>query len=488
MLREWNDKLIEVSPDDALIDKMDIKVNIGILDFTGLDWIDEDRDIQQHMQGYCRSVARSDSPGPTDTQDSFPRYDPVLRDNGVNSNSRGWIFTAPSGRTYIKKFGVVRGTRSNEGHYPRPLFGGEMNFKPAGAGVWNVELRLQMNFCRLCYHNSLDWIIRRRLNSSNIHVWTFSNEEQRSESGEISLDGKDNWLSRDKISRLRWARVRQIHTGYLEHIERQIRWNLVSADGRTDDSIEREEIFRQHISRYTLDYCEIAWDLAHQNPVQAVRDIYPLLQAYGGEMMLRSEYVVFGDLIATDGVEEYSVSCRLRLPGKNEIAIYAKTNRRIRIEVRYRLHKSSSPLARKTAETKEGILDLVEQLRDYATRQVNEFLSFVRSQNMQPVGHRFAVHEFLDHVYECTTQLTRLEVLRSLVELGRLPKVGRGEFLQVARALSYREVVSCEQGRRTYRVRPEYRHAVELLRSIGIFTPRYCDRNGRLHDLPIGDV
>jgi hypothetical protein len=125
-------------------------------------------------------------------------------------------------------------------------------------------------------------------------------------------------------------------------------------------------------------YVETYWEFATPDPLKAVSDCERLLRAYT-ENPTRKRY--FKTLAGGDVIHN-SRSFVVKVHTGVELVIYAKTNRRIRVEVRHRLSESAIVLGRRyQAGNVPSLCGWLRMIRVDAAKIVNDALEFMRGRN-----------------------------------------------------------------------------------------------------------
>lgn len=230
--------------------------------------------------------------------------------------------------------------------------------------------------------------------------------------------------------------------------------------------------------QYKLNSVETYWEFSSLDPIKLVYDLVPLVAAFGErENSLRH----YPKIRRRDELKHHHNSPVLSILVRDGVSlvIYAKTNRRVRFEVRHDLKRLKPPLggiAAKVAKRRE-LLPLFDALSEDAAKVVNSLLSFMRGKksysgaSVSPLG-------FLAKFASVTQGMAGANGLLSmLIHNGRLVMdAGIREAVLALREAGL--IVSIPRNnRRAHEIAPKYRKAVELLKKADLPVTGVRDRN-----------
>jgi len=382
-MRSFSEAVLdEVDGDRAIVDKIDIQVDLCHLIF----------DTTDSIEGLRGRVTRNSEEYRNEINDdrffiaSGERHCPRLSDSNYDRNG-GWIFNRVSSSRIYDPFRVS--SKGWEDQCPRPLFAGKMNLRARVDEHLNFEFYLvnldfHLNFCQFLHFNNPT---TRQEEAFQVGVHR-EDEARTSESsdGEFSLDGKDNWIRNRGYSYLRWHQVKRILGIYITRVKEAVTQELVRATRFASIEEAKQNRFLRdcnNAQKYKLEYCEIAWEFQDEHPVRRIDELLPVFRLYSQDRVEVNEYRV------TNVYEGYARSVIARLGNGNQLAVYAKTNRRLRFEVRYRMNRgcAPSPLSAKTARTQSEMIALVDELKIDAVAKMNTLFSLIRSRSAPALPH-----------------------------------------------------------------------------------------------------
>lgn len=218
---------------------------------------------------------------------------------------------------------------------------------------------------------------------------------------EVPLDGTDNWIPQGPRLRLATSELKHslresAITGFIAYFDQALR--------RACTFLQLEEMLlhsRQHVS---LRICETYWEFAAPNPVALVDSLSPLLIEFGlGRGFVRT----FPFRISDRDTILHSHAVTVDVGAGCELCVYAKTNQRVRFEVRHRMTGDNhfniptgeAPVQRSrnsdggshtphscTASRWDGVYPILERLSEDAANVTNEFFAFLRRRNVVAPG------------------------------------------------------------------------------------------------------
>ncbi|MCC0048811.1 MAG: hypothetical protein H6882_06615 [Rhodobiaceae bacterium] len=192
----------------------------------------------------------------------------------------------------------------------------------------------------------------------------FSCAHDRFIEGELSQDGNDNvLLGSGWNSALNDAEYRLLMDRYLRFVA-----------GLPEDLIEaaRDEVttgFASHALTYRLDWVEVYWERASINPLFDVRQLSERLLAYGRSFQAFSYGSRETQQAQRTGRGRMRNAFYATLPIRNGVTlvVYAKTNFRIRFELRYDLKNCKELIERRTTTSSiNAMLEWIDMLTDHA--------------------------------------------------------------------------------------------------------------------------
>lgn len=227
--------------------------------------------------------------------------------------------------------------------------------------------------------------------SPRFDVWN----EQDSFNGEFSLNGKDNWLPcgdyMEASTSSRWsAHLRASYMGYLHHFQSELARVIAF------HSLGLDVTFAPYLN---LKETETYWEFASFDPWA---DMKALVESVNEFSTQHRSIRTFETMLNEEGRIAHSRSITIQVGAGRELVIYAKTSRRIRLEVRHRMTgrnpfrivRNSIPVPRNsggggahlqhrhTSENWETFFQFMAFLTDDAVTVVNRFLEAIESHNV----------------------------------------------------------------------------------------------------------
>lgn len=381
---------------------------------------------------------------------------------------------------------IITGERNGIGH--GALFAGELHVTTNGSAMEiQLEFRGYLNPTRYVAHQ---WPSQVAAGQSR-----FENEEQGRESlfrhsenadgrrqDEFSLDGNDNWIP----DRGRFADFTSAWNERLREYVDAIRSILEAEIRRVCECINRVgNPVSWHPSQETewsgsdtsLQRVETYWEFKHDAPLQLVNSLEAELRAYcSSEVVTRR----FRGREERDGELRLGTEYNCRLldaevaPGIH-LVIYAKTNRRVRFEVRHFLPEQSHRrgLTQRCAGA-AGTCERIASVSADAVEVLNRFFAFLRAR-VEFVSFSYSP---LNLLFECAACAERpaygdavLNMLLSEGSVVRLPALTTTiRSMERAHIL---QRVNNEQGiaSASFVVTPQYQQALEVLRRLETENP-----------------
>lgn len=396
-------------------------------------------------------------------------------------------------------------TKAKKGGRPSALFSGSLRFT-WNASTMSVRLHFDgyLNATRYVRHQGSSPIPAAQSRfmdetAKRASLFQFDPNADGKTQDEFSLDGKDNWIpdvARANSFAASWSDRRReyleaVHSLLHKEVQRvceliRFSGNPVSWNPPTGWEIETfgGELSLQRVETY--------WEFKHASPVQMVKQLEADLRAYCSSEVVRREFRGREDM---DGRLQFTreKNCILLdaevAPGIH-LVIYAKTNQRIRFEVRHYLPDLTNRrgLAQECSSIKEAGERIANTSED-AANVVNRFLSFLRSRvDFVPVSN-----SPLDFLFQCARCAEKPiygdSVVRMILSTGtvtRLPALKK--TIKAMERANILERVENEQAHssESFVVTPRYRDAVEVLSRLNAENPiTGIVRRRRLRSEPI---
>lgn len=381
---------------------------------------------------------------------------------------------------------IITGERSGIGN--GALFAGELHLTTNSPAM---EIQLEFRG----YLNPTRYVAHQWPSSVAEGQSRFGNEEQSRESlfrhnenadgrgqNEFSLDGKDNWIpDKGRFSSFTSAwgdRLREYMDAIRSMLEVEVRrvCECINSSGNPvawHPSAEME----WSGSDTSLQRVETYWEFKHDAPLQLVGSLEAELRAYCSSEMVtrrfRGREERDGQLRL--GTEENCLFLDAEVAPGIRLVIYAKTNRRVRFEVRHFMPEQSHRrgLPQRTTGA-AGACERIASVSADAVEVLNRFFAFLRAR----VDFVTFSYSPLTLLFECAACAERaaygdavLNMLLSQGSVTRLPAL-----TTTIRAMERAQIlqrVNNEQGiaSAAFVVTPQYQQALEVLRRLGTENP-----------------
>jgi len=419
--------------------------------------------------------------GTVEDLDSFRHYLGAVPQNyaaDLAGESFSQLFNRPGVR---QDFKIRESHQGGAPLLPLPLFRGSYrlgHYRGQSDDVASVSstLTLFLNPTRFLRHQDTAHYFPPRLNfthlSRTLSSPAFFGERSADTEGEISLDGRDNWLPDTGAfgyahEGALWSRNMR---NYLDGVLREIEADTSRAAALTVDWRESDQL-----RPYSLREVETYFEFRSTHPLKAVEELCPLLHSFNE---LTSSVVSY-PVSFTELREKNSLVFTKQIRSGVSLRIYAKTNRRVRFEVIHDLGESglriSTPDSGKVRERHtfpnlHGVYRLLGKLRYDAAEVVNDALTHLRNRASIPATNKTSI----DLLFEMARAVGNRETAKTLIyglcskgSISSLPKY-RVALSKLVRA----GILETQQRNRhqEYVVTKAYRFPLQMLRLHGNVT------------------
>ena len=392
---------------------------------------------------------------------------PPVRHRDIEPSPFGQIFTRP--RRLEPPFAEqsIRRGHLSAGSLPMPLFGGKLKISPARTenSLWRLQSLLSLNPTRFVRHQAFS---ARRLileNDSSFTYRVFRDAELSCPADEFAYCGNDNWIPDNRFwfaytAPQFWSRHL---SAYLSGTV-----NAINDDLHRAAELQTVTVLPPTEFPVSLHSVETYWEFYSEAPLEAVRAMQPVFQAFAAAPLVVSEHSVE----PSTEMEQNSLCLKLQSRNGEVVKIYAKTNRRVRFEVVHRL-SGNRPMILPSGHTfpsVESASRCIWHLATVAEATVNQLLRFFQSRHSVPVN-QYGILKFISEIQAaCATPEQAYELLTLLVNNSSVvvgPGIPmRSIFGPALSCLKRRGVL--ETSHRRYSVRPAYSHALRTMQGSGI--------------------
>lgn len=360
--------------------------------------------------------------------------------------------------------------------YPPPLFSG--NWTIARYGSRDEErmipswLKLHLNPTRFVrYQNFIPWPSLER-NTSWPEPLLFANQGERETNGEIVLNNDDNWIPEGQ----RWAAFANPQR-WSRHLRNYFNAIPVLFGAELERS-NRNHLFSGLVPLVSwtlaptlnLHSAEHYWEFASANPTALVTSLKPLLDSFTARAREATCYRQDCD----PSIDHNALSLRAEINPGRSIRIYAKTNRRVRIEV---IHKLSGKDGFRlddgghTSTNWERLPEMLEFLAGDAAALVNQMFEHFRGQNNVTPSHITGYQLLLEIAKHARSLPIAETIAQILVTTNAVAAEGNGEHMQRAlQRLGAAGVLEYKRRARNYVVTAPRRHALQTLQQEANFS------------------
>lgn len=315
------------------------------------------------------------------------------RSNSINPNRAFQVNSSLDPVTYKKTIKILS---SRYGNNVAPLFSGQLIIKRINSTTFSLKLQLSINPTRFCVYQNIG--LRKR-NSPGQHPKLFAIQDKIAHEGEYSLDQNDNVLL-SSIAQVNGSEryYRHLRNKYLEGIINYID-EEISEFNISDFRLIRFEPY------YSLRKIENYWDLNHENSIDAVKELEE-----GFRAITNTSLIAFYENLRIESSDAV-IGLRCELRTGERLKIYAKTNKKIRVEIEhiYRNNESLTENRRYTTQQESEFLNMIEYSEQQATLIANQFLEVLRQQVNYPKLRQGRPIDFIREIYRAFNNIPMAE-------------------------------------------------------------------------------
>lgn len=354
----------------------------------------------------------------------------------------------------------------------RPLFGGLCRIRKVSSDVpgqktAHVELRLELNPTRFLAHQWFSDGAPQRLRNLTKHALSYG--VQKEYALERSPDNRgpcDNWLRDEPLLRANAGGV-----AWQKALRSYLNETFKALDSEFQSVMRLCELEAADLPQrsYTLKTVESYWEFAAPDPIKLVYDLRPLVAAFGEREISLSHYDRIRRRSELKKHHNSPVVTVVIREGVS-VVIYAKTNKRVRFEVRHVLRSLKPPLGGKgnTVGELREVETVLNRFRDDAAKVINSLFAHMKAQRSFTPSAVTPLQFLAKYAKVAGTLGGARGVLSMLVHSGRV--VSDEGVREVVLALRKAGVVECiaRNNRRAHQVTSKYRGATELLRKMDV--------------------
>lgn len=303
-------------------------------------------------------------------------------------------------------------THSSE---PRPLFSGKLRIRREIDNNFKMSLRLSINPTRFCAYQARPRTID-TVQLLNTPPRLFAIQNKTRYQDEYSLGQTDNVLL-DPTSKLNGnsqlyaTNLNRYLIGIIDYLANEIEYYSQITNGNFQSNYDED---------FSLRYIEHYWEVSDPHSIYTVRDIRDAFIRVTNNNQV-TEY--------TDGytrTEGPAISLRCDLRTGEKLKIYAKTNKRIRIEISYKFNDNARLAG--GSYTYRSLNDLTSSIissQENACDLVNQFIPILRRQMLYPEFMQSSASNLVRMLYRTVGDIpTAEEILGILLASGGIPRKG----------------------------------------------------------------
>jgi hypothetical protein len=296
-----------------------------------------------------------------------------------------------------------------------PLFSGQLNIRKIGACTYSIKLQLFINPTRFCAYQNIG--LRNRLGEGRFGT-LYTRRIQTDHNGEYTFDGKDNVALTD-------ASQLHLSSNYQHCLQLYINGIIDYINEELEECAVRGFTLRDFKEYYSLRIIENYWEFSCENPVAEVKRLETAFRAITNENLIN---FYRDERIETDGL---SIALRCESLTGERIKIYAKTNRRIRIEVEHKLKNNAglTPHRRYTCFSYDRLIYLIQHSEQLATESASEVINALYSYANAPRILRSRPIDFVTMLYRVVNDIELAkEILQTLVAAGGISRTNAQKY------------------------------------------------------------
>jgi len=283
------------------------------------------------------------------------------------------------------------GRRGNVAYQTRPIVGGKLN-QAKGTGrvprhTPGEHVRLGLDAHLNIYRFLMAQIVRRK---SRLDRPRLESPLATALDGAPIADGTEYCLTDDMNLVLGPARLYRyvLSKSAEDHFMDCLRLIENFMTTELQETAESYSVSVNHAPYYGLRKIEFVWEFSHPNPIRFVEGLDVPMRALGPQSR-RHRALVRGESLR---VKQDSLSISAELSAGCDLIVYAKTNERIRFEVRLDRDAITAMLRRargdasRTARNHDDLRQMIAILREVATKRMQSALAMLDRQQVPPAS------------------------------------------------------------------------------------------------------
>lgn len=427
---------MELSETDARQDK--ISLFIGSWDINAID-------IQ--MSAFLITLGDPTRSHPTFQTIAFQQHNHLTN----STTQKVKIFRAKQGRGY----------KTNA-----PLFTGELVIKKKPENRYRLILSVDINPTRFCVYQHP--AVRNRTSrtttiSPSIALFATQDKTQHgsAENLEYTLDRSDNCLLSSS------SRLNASQRFYIDNFHRYL--NAI-VDYLEDEIFDFEQAGFHYLGReeyYSIKNIETYWDIPCESPIVTLRQLEPLIRTSVNRLDI-NEYLLNQLTGSTFSVNDLTPCYTCYFRGGESLKLYAKTNKKLRVEVKYDFSKD------KTLRSAWGnsptnitrLFEFISYCTEISTSTANDLISSLFRNDTNRLSQEKSLLEFINQIYMYSAnRANAAAILRMLASTDGITSARTPEHLKnCLERLVEKSILTKQSGRATrYIPQPRYLTAARKL-------------------------
>lgn len=415
--------------------------------------------------------------GPIEKLDAFKKHlgGPPRGRRVLAGRSYSRIFNASGRHRTITIRKSPKGAATSS---PIPLFSGSYNFRREEQTPGRTDdavlatLVLSLNPTRfLRFQNPANYFPPRK--NFTKHRATFFQERIVPQTDETALDGKDNYIP--DTSEFQFANEgplwsRNLRT-YINGVLHTIEEDTTRAGNLPEVQLSRVQ--SDQARPFNLIMVETYFEFRFADPLQIVRDIGPLLRSFNELETSTAHYRLRRSKkpVLSRTWERDSLVITKNIRTGVKLKLYAKTDRRVRVEVVHDLTKARLPnIGRHTFHTLRGVYQQLEELRRDAANVVNDVFAYLQNRASIRATPLNSIDLLFDIAHKVGSHKNARTLVSILCNKGSISTLG--PFTRALVGLKNAGILKSQERnqKQEYVVTAKYEHPLKMLQRYGNIT------------------
>lgn len=287
--------------------------------------------------------------------------------------------------------------------------------------TFSLSFQLQLNPTRALNHQPLHPEIRAGRSPTGTPALHTTRRVVPRSRVEIALDGKDNVvLGRRQMLMQRHEHWRTYRDMYLGWVEQFLSSLIDRTIGTADGHFAREPGFN-------LRAVETYFEFQHDDPIHVVAGMEPLFRSLGTDSSTR----IYANVLRHTDYQHHSPVHTCRLVRGVSAKVYAKTTRRIRLEITHDLTSSDRVATSHVRPHLAGLISLLDEVSAHDTGEARSLMQALE-RAIPPRGQQAPPYELVRAILAADDDLDRQRALLSIIINGGGIRCPNGDALRPA--------------------------------------------------------